>query len=295
MSDLASSARALLIQYAQSKHETHTEIDVLRVLRDQATLLYERQMCVDALTQDPMRQLGEYATEVKRIQEQMQVVSCHRLATHEGLSSIDAVVQLMGGSIVQLSFSYERRPMIENDIVDDSEFVPGGTHIQFSVEVSKDYGERQRLLIIECWAVGQQPSQTPAVPMNGWEDMDEEAEADEDAMEATMIKDESSDGNGAAPKAMEATVEATGGDKSDAPDQFAAYLDPDVFEQFQKWTGLETMDEGPIFFLLMTFPFYEPEWDLVDFVLETVFAQEDDDEGDEVIEFDAEGEEADSL
>jgi hypothetical protein len=68
MSDLKDSVQAAIAAYVQSKHETHTPVDVLRMIRDESSLLYERQVICDALDADPMQQLSHVASQVKRIQ-----------------------------------------------------------------------------------------------------------------------------------------------------------------------------------------------------------------------------------
>ena len=291
MSDLVPSVQFAIEQYVDSKRESHTKVDVLRVLRDQSALLYERQVVLDALTQDPLKQLEEYQTQIQRLQKLLRVISCHRIVTHEGLSQIEAVVQLdkddMMPSVVdqhvQLTFRYDRRPIRPEDVPDQS-LPHKGTHISYSIEVSKDFGERHRLLVVECWAPGDAPSIEPAQPIDTWEDMDEE---EEDAMDAskedydehektTMDATKEDDADGSPEKTGDALV-----------DKFAAYLDPDAVEFFTKWSGL-AMEEAPLFFLLMTFPFWEQEWDLIGFVWQVVFGDDDDDE---VVEFDEEGEE----
>ena len=63
-------------------------------------------------------------------------------------------------------------------------------------------------------------------------------------------------------------------------DSYTAYLDPDLLHDFLNWTNLR-LTEGTAFFLLMTFPFYEHEWDLVGYVLDEVFGSESDDDEEE--------------
>ena len=60
-------------------------------------------------------------------------------------------------------------------------------------------------------------------------------------------------------------------------DSYTAYLDPDILHEFLDWNEF-TMHDGTAFFLLMTFPYYEHEWDLVGFVLDEVFGGSDDDD-----------------
>ena len=64
-------------------------------------------------------------------------------------------------------------------------------------------------------------------------------------------------------------------------DSYTAYLDPDLLHEFLDWNGF-TMNDGTAFFLLMTFPYFEHEWDLIGFVLDEVFGgndESDDDNG----------------
>jgi hypothetical protein len=62
-------------------------------------------------------------------------------------------------------------------------------------------------------------------------------------------------------------------------DLYSVDLDGDLLHDFLDCTGLEPMPEDKAFFLLMTFPFYEQEWDLIGYVLDEVFGM-DDEEGD---------------
>jgi hypothetical protein len=68
MSDLKDSVQAAIAAYVQSKQETHTPVDVLRMIRDQASLLYEKETICDALDADPMQQLTHVRSQVERIQ-----------------------------------------------------------------------------------------------------------------------------------------------------------------------------------------------------------------------------------
>lgn len=66
-----------------------------------------------------------------------------------------------------------------------------------------------------------------------------------------------------------------GSSTNDKVDLYSAFLDGDLLHDFLDFTGLEPMDEDKAFFLLMTFPFYEHEWDLVGYVLDEVFGMEE--------------------
>ena len=60
-------------------------------------------------------------------------------------------------------------------------------------------------------------------------------------------------------------------------------MDPEVLETFLESTKLTSLNEATAFFLLMTLPFYEHEWDIVGYVLDTVFGgeEEESEESDE--------------
>ena len=211
-------------------------------------------------------------------------MSCHRVATRDGYIAIDGTVRLardakMQSNVqkhIQLTFRYERRPMGKDDVP----FNPDGTHVWYSIDYAKDHGKRERLLTVEVWCPGPSPSALPAMPLepnddddDGWEDMDEDEEEEEDDTKGIKANDDDaikSTNDGASDQSADSN------DSDDGPrDRYAAFLDPNVLDSFLYTSGLE-LHEGTAFFLLMTFPFYEHEWDLIGFVLEVVFGGEDD-------------------
>jgi hypothetical protein len=56
-------------------------------------------------------------------------------------------------------------------------------------------------------------------------------------------------------------------------DYYRAFVDPEILSKFLNWVDIQSkdMDDLTAFFLLMTFPYYEQEWDLVGFLLSSVF------------------------
>jgi len=72
------------------------------------------------------------------------------------------------------------------------------------------------------------------------------------------------------------------GSLDEGGDRFAAGMDPDVLRAFLEGSHLDRaeLDDDVAFFLLMSFPFYESEWDLVGFALDAVFGYDDDSESD---------------
>jgi hypothetical protein len=76
---------------------------------------------------------------------------------------------------------------------------------------------------------------------------------------------------------------------SSTQDCYVAYLDPDLLHDFVRTHFSDKhsikqnayISEATAFFILMTFPFYEHEWDIVGYVLDEVFGHEDDEDDEE--------------
>jgi hypothetical protein len=70
-----------------------------------------------------------------------------------------------------------------------------------------------------------------------------------------------------------------------AKDVFAGGVDPDVLQELlaelQVGDPVLTDDDSAAIFLLMTFPFYEHEWDMVGYVLDSAFGPDGDDDSDD--------------
>lgn len=213
----------------------------------------------------------------------MDVVSCTRVVTLDGYVRNDALVEWKRDEVmkdvstnVQLTFHYERRRRTDCEQQDDN---AQNSRIVYTIDVAKDFGQKERLLVIEVFALGEVPSLQPAEPLDEEEWEDEDNDENEDSMEAEAVPVET---------VQQEEEEEKKDDQQANSDRFAAYLDPDVLDDFLQWTQLG-MDEGTTFFFLMTFPFFEHEWDLVGFVLDTVFGG-----GDEAMEEDEMSQEAQS-
>ena len=63
----------------------------------------------------------------------------------------------------------------------------------------------------------------------------------------------------------------------DGKDRFAAFVEPNTLLNFVSWTQLKIDDAHSLFFL-MSFIFYEHEWDLVGFLIDSVFADDSSDD-----------------
>jgi hypothetical protein len=59
-------------------------------------------------------------------------------------------------------------------------------------------------------------------------------------------------------------------------DEYLAYFDADLMHEFTQLIGLDPIiNDDTALFLLMSFPFYEYEWDLVGYLLEEIFGIDD--------------------
>ena len=210
----------------------------------------------------------------------MEVISSTRVETLDGHIRTNVVVEWkrddrmnMVTSNVRLTFHYERRRRNENNTDENSK----QSQIIYTIDVAKDYGPRERLLTIEVWALGEGPSVEAAEPLLDEEEWKEDDD-DFDAMDASTED-----------------VATTKQEDTKKSDRYAAYMDPETLADLLTWTQLD-MDEYTVFFFLMTFPFYEHEWDLVGFVLDTVFAESiDEGNGDDYDEYDENGSDVVSI
>ncbi len=321
-SELTKSVRSAIHAFVSSKASDGEALpaDVLRLIRDEASLLLERQIICDTLDADPYK-LCEDDADVRRqfgrLQGLMNVVSCTRTKTMDGNVTIHCVVELsrdnkMNANIkenVRLEFAYDRSPITYMDSKDrhapsdadndnddgntgdncDTSMItsgPGddvhrGTRIMYSIDFSTDHGPKERLITIEVMASGEAPSSEQAIPMEDdgggdredvWEDLDEDGEplskAEGDDVVENMDEDEASQNTGGKDGKE---------DRYDGKDRYAAYVDPEELHKFLSCTGL-VFDEATSIYFLMTFPYFEFEWDLLGFLLDAVFGHQSGDE-----------------
>ena len=302
----------------------------------------------DMLDLDPMEQLAGIKQErMERFKKMFRVTSCSRVRTGHDYCGIDAVVTFGGETshpLLQLTFRYERKRPEDDGTA--------GCQVWYSIQMSKNYQQKEKLLVVQVWAPKTVPSAGEAVCINqpmddddhgddendsnedGWEDIDDGVETGNAAHDAneldtgtsrrTLVKEQmptpvvddeatadaqkehdigskrrkvndhpkrengtKGAGNALPAKAYKQTEldqsldcddeeEETATNKNDS---YMVHLDPDLLHEFLKFTGLQSMDEGTAFFLLMTFPFYEQEWDLVGYVLDEIFGAEGDEGG----------------
>lgn len=219
-------------------------------------------------------------------QKLFNVISCSRCSTKDGYSTIEAVVELSKDTkmvnvdqSVRLTFRFRREKIYKESIEHEKRRISRSmsctlerkqqspTLITYDIDYSKDHGENKRLITIEVHAKNDFPSVEPALPMedenSSMEDMEEidkegrnmKSEINSEMNEETMSVDNETDA-----------------------DRYAAYVDPDALQEFLQSVNLEFNAENSLFFL-MTFPFYEHEWDIFGFLLDCVFGEDEDSEG----------------
>ena len=152
-----------------------------------------------------------------------------------------------------------------------------GTTLTYFIDVSKDHMQKERLIEIVVEAVGLSPSIESAIPFEVDDDesllveeFDENGEvvAKKDSHGANNQENENNnDENNVYAKNDEDV------DEYESRDRFSAYVDPQTLQHFLESTGLD-LDVQNSLFLLMSFPYYEHEWDIFGFLLECVFGDD---------------------
>jgi hypothetical protein len=200
----------------------------------------------------------------------MNVISCSRTSTKDGFSAIETVVEISKDArtkdvsdSVRLTFQFQREKVHTDSNEHERNPSPSTstslerkqncpTHITYDIYYSKDHGEKKRLVSVEVFAQNDFPSIEDAAPMDESEMQGEGIEKNPEEMPVTPSSDEKSNG-----------------------DKYAADADPENIEEFLAASGLDFLAENALFFL-MTFPFYEHEWDVFGFLLDCVFGGNDD-------------------
>lgn len=281
MSDLRPQVKAAIKSFITSQDRNHVPSDILRVIQEEAALMQETEDMRNMFERDPFEQFDDIKQRVQQFKSMIQVTSCSRVRTRHYVG-IHATVTIENGSKTQLTFKYEQKPRQGAE----------GSHVWYSIEISKNHGPRENLLVVQVWGPGDVPCTTsPAVCINAEaeEDMWEDIEDDDDNVEGKSIKgrdrtemmsDESSPRTHKKPKIGSAQEDTKDDDDSseyrETHDSYMAFLDPDLLHSFIDEAKIGPIEEGTAFFLLMTFPFYEHEWDLVGFVLDEIIGGDDD-------------------
>ena len=285
MSDIRSSVQEILSQFVETHDQSHAPIDVLRVIEQEAMLMKETEAVREALDMDPMEQFEDCQKEIQRFKQLLQVSSCTRLRASDDYCLIQATVDLKKCENLQLHFRYERTRQRE---------APDGCHIWYSIELNRNFGQKENLLAVQLFCPKIVPCTTKTAEclndkMEGSDDEDEGGWEDISESEAIDIEQKSSLSSPEAKKQkLNGDEEETKEnhdieDGDDEADKFLVFMDPEVLETFLESTKLKSLNEATAFFLLMTLPFYEHEWDIVGYVLDTVFGggEEESEESDE--------------
>jgi hypothetical protein len=154
------------------------------------------------------------------------------------------------------------------------------------------------LLWVHVDAAGSVPSHRPAMRSSendGWSDMEEEEEVENDVsscrdngvsdvsqvMPDSASRDDEKVTMESAPPLRKLFTDSDDVD-DEKGDQYEAGMNPEVVSQFIHALQLgSSMPDITVFFLLMTFPFYEHEWDIVGYLLEAVFDSDEENEVEE--------------
>jgi hypothetical protein len=184
-----------------------------------------------------------------------------------------------------------------------------GTTITYKIDYSCDYGEMKPLLGIHVYALGDHPSIAPPAPIidDDAEDDGEEEREDEDECDVIDGRDSDVGTNGRVgqdgivsqnrPGGMRGNesegvelCEYDGGcldyedvdvdgddDGTEEGDKFRAFVNPENVVGFLDRANIN-LDERSVFYFLLTFPFYEHEWDLAGFLFSALFDDDDDDD-----------------
>lgn len=265
--------------------DRHTAEDILRCYREQASLLFETVKLRTALTTDPFEHLVEVKQGLTRLIKLLHVTEFQTITTLDGYSRIEATVSFRADatmkpvveSLVELKFRYERTSS-------NTSQEPVG--VSYSIDLAKDHGAAERMLWVNVQAIGNFPSSTKAANMTDdeqarWSDMEsDDEESKGDAVTSRDVKKNMAEIRADASKTRSSTVahEETTTTKGEGPgsDVFTAGIDGDLLTTFLEWAQVGPMDDITAFFLLMTFQYYELEWDIIGYLLEAVFGSDDD-------------------
>ena len=269
----------------------NSKVDVLRVIEEEAMLMKETAHIIDMLDSDPMEQFSRVKTQIEGLKKIVQVKSCSRIRTTNDYCRVDAVVGFEQSDNLQLTFRYERKRRHD----ENGSISKAGFHIRYSIEMSINHQQRENIVVVEVWAANNWPSILKAVCINqmleganddddGWEDIEKDDQgvgvleptiADFKEKPQTNAKRQRLNDSQETTENVIPTDDADTDNDRDEPDSYLVHLDPDILHEFLKLTGIQSktneMHEGTAFFLLMTFPFYEQEWDLVGYLLEEIF------------------------
>eukprot|EP00535_Pseudo-nitzschia_heimii_P000359 CAMPEP_0197187982 /NCGR_PEP_ID=MMETSP1423-20130617/16979_1 /TAXON_ID=476441 /ORGANISM="Pseudo-nitzschia heimii, Strain UNC1101" /LENGTH=301 /DNA_ID=CAMNT_0042639705 /DNA_START=23 /DNA_END=928 /DNA_ORIENTATION=- len=296
MSNTRPEVRSMIKNMLKSQDGYNSKVDVLRAIEEEAILMKQTQHALDMLDSDPMEQLSLVKPQIDHLKKIIEVISYSRIRTND-YGRIDAVVGFKKSDDLKLTFRYEQKRRKE----EDGRLSRSGFHIRYSIEMSVNHQQRRNLIVIELWTANDGPSTQKAVCINqmleiasendnDWEDIECGGDKDHENLKSTLRHSNESSRINRKRQRLDSSQESSGIDHpiigsanyGDEQDSYSAYLDPETLHEFLELAAISTegdeMHEGTAFFLLMTFPFYEHEWDLVGYLLEEIFGDGEDEE-----------------
>ena len=286
MSNIRPELRSMINQVLKSQDGYNSKVDILRAIEEEAILMKQTQYTIDMLDSDPMEQFSLVKPQIDHLKKIIQVISYSRIRTND-YGRIDAVVCFEQCDNLKLTFRYEQKRRKE----EDGKISPTGFYIRYSIEMSVNHQQRKNLIVIQVWSANDWPSAEKAVCINHfWEDIEYGDEEGHLILDSKLKYSNESSRMSRKRQRLDSSQEPSGNvhpnDGSDScgdeHDSYSAHLDSETLHEFLNLAGIHTkgneMHEGTAFFLLMTFPFYEHEWDLVGYLLEEIFGDAEDED-----------------
>jgi len=227
-----------------------------------------------------------------------------QLTKKRKLGSEDAAASIDGEDETDDEISGNGSDNLKNGQVNSTKMCVPKTIVTYKIDYSVDYGPMEQLLGVDIYALGEHPSVEEAVPMIN-NDMDEEdkdncaaintfgddnkhnlhdnsptksrienekqSSSDDDFEEIVM----SDDGGSSTSNKESQSDESKGGG-----DEFGVFINPENVVAFVDRMNMN-LNEQSLFYLLLTFPFYEHEWDISGFLLSALFDEDEDVQEDE--------------
>ena len=192
------------------------------------------------------------------------------------------------------------------------------TIITYKIDYSIDYGKMEQLLGVDIYALGEHPSVETAVQMFDDDDDDDDVEDDmEEGTDQHLMKDNDEearnnscggccDTKGACTKMKDNSIkqkqstnnttdfediemsddddnsnccnDIEDNDNNNRADRFGVYINPENVVSFLNRANIN-FNEQAVFYFLLTFPFYEHEWEIAGFIL-SALGEDEEEEGD---------------
>lgn len=295
--------KVLIEKNCDGSEAEENPIDMLRAIRDEASLLYERQRIFDAFDLDPFSLKGESGEasfverDLSRLKTLIKVESYSRTFVKD-YSRIECVVilkkdsQMDASSMeshISLTFTFERGNKTQIKYRGKKDNNPDSSPPRkkkrkdnFNFDVSNSMDETH-----------QNQEANDNVICNSDDDVDGkmvsysiEVSYDYGPKDPLLIVEIEAPGDGPSPDPPVPKGEDEEGNispdeknmissSSTDKDECVVYVNPELLPWFIESSGLKMNDTQLIYFLLM-FPYYEIEWDIPSVIVDTLFGEEDD-------------------